>query len=225
MRAIDRAWIFLHFCPEKIFEIQVTDEIPEDAPQQDVPGWTTFHGIISNCPNVPTNIDYYQAIPSHPSDFNTVYTVLKRAETLFTRAWQEMIILTWDKALYSKAQIIKWRNADEFENYFNQMGGLHRATNYMGDIGTIMEGSWFEDCLVEPGIYSNTVISKVNRGKAYKRGKRAHKLLLEAFLRLKWKAFIDWIKENNVNVDDIDKEQVKSVVTAVQNLMKDAFNN
>ena len=54
---------------------------------------------------------------------------------------------------------------------------------------------------------------------------RAHKLLFEALSRLKWKAFIDWIEENNVNVDDIDEEQVKNAVTAVQNLMKDAFNN
>ena len=54
---------------------------------------------------------------------------------------------------------------------------------------------------------------------------RDHKLLFEALSRLKWKAFIDWIEENNVNVDDIDEEQVKNAVTAVQNLMKDAFNN
>ena len=95
----------------------------------------------------------------------------------------------------------------------------------MGDIGTIMEGSGFEDCLVESGIYSNAVISKINRGKAYNRRMRAHKLLFEALSRLKWKEFIDWIEDNNVNVDDIDEEQVKNAVTAVQNLMKDAFNN
>ena len=35
MRAIDRAWIFLRICPKKIFQIQVTDEIPDDAPQLD----------------------------------------------------------------------------------------------------------------------------------------------------------------------------------------------
>ena len=112
-----------------------------------------------------------------------------------------------------------------FESLFNRMGGFHRATNYMGDIETIMEGSGFEDCLIEPGIYSNAIISKINRGKAYSRGMRAHKLLFEALSRLKWKAFIDLIKENNVNVDDIDEEQVKNAVTAVQNLMKNAFNN
>ena len=186
-----------------------TDEIPEDALQQDVSGWTAFHAIISNRPSVPSNIGYCQAIPSHPSDFNTVYTVLKRAEALFR---QEMIILTWDEALYSKAQIIKWRNADECENLFNRMGGFHQATNYMGDIRTIMEGSGFEDCLVESGIYSSAVISKISRGEACNRGMRAHKLLFEALSRLKWKAFIDWIEENNVNVDDMTRNKSKMLL-------------
>ena len=95
----------------------------------------------------------------------------------------------------------------------------------MGDTRTIMEGSGYEDCLVESGIYSNAVTSKINRRKAYSREIRAHKLLFEALSRLKWKAFIDWIEENNVTVDDIDEEQVKNAVTAIQNLMKDAFNN
>ena len=67
-------------------------------------------------------------------------------------------------------------------------------------------------------------VSKINRGNAYNRGMRAHKLLFVALSRLKWKAFIDWIEENNMNVDHID-EEVKNAVTAVQNFMKDAFNN
>ena len=54
---------------------------------------------------------------------------------------------------------------------------------------------------------------------------RVHKLLFEALSRLKWKAFIDWIEKNNVSADDIDEEQIKNAVTAVQNLMKDAFNS
>ena len=41
---------------------------------------------------------------------------------------------------------------------------------------------------------------------------RDHKLLFEALSRLKWKVFIDWIEENNVNVDDIDEEQVKMLL-------------
>ena len=105
MRAIDRACIFLRICPKKIFQIQVTDEIPDDAPQKDVPGWTAFDSIISNRTSVSTNIGYCQAIPSPPSDFNTVYTVLQRAEALFRRIGQEIILLTgcqvllWNKPI------------------------------------------------------------------------------------------------------------------------------
>ena len=90
---------------------------------------------ISNRSGIPTSRGYCQPIPAPPAEFNTVYTVLKRAEELFQRIGQQAVILTWDEALYSKEQIVKRRNAAEFKNLFNRMGGLHRALNYMCDIG------------------------------------------------------------------------------------------
>ena len=66
-----------------------------------------------------------------------------------------------------------------------------------------MEGSGFEDCLIEAGVYSGAVISKIM---AYNRGIRAHKLLLEALSRLKWKAFISWAEENDIHIDDKHRE-------------------
>ena len=219
-RDIDRAWIFLRICPPTIFEIQL-----ENRAEQPVPGWSAFHAKISNRPGIPTNIGYCQPIPAPPAEFNTVYTVLKRAEALFRRIGQQAVILTWDEALYSKAQIVKWRNATEFENLFNRMGGFHRALNYMGDIGKIMEGSGFEDCLIEAGVYSGAVISKIMAGKAYNRGIRAHKLLFEALSRLKWKAFISWAEENDIHIDDEHRELLLGALTIVHNLMADASEN
>ena len=118
---------------------------------------------------ITTSIGYCQPIPAPPAEFNNLYTVLKRAEALFRRIGQQAVILTWDEALYSKAQIVKWRNAAEFENLFNRMGGFHQALNYIDDIGKIMEGSGFEDCHIEAGVYSGAVISKIMAGKAYNR--------------------------------------------------------
>ena len=34
----------------------------------------------------------------------------------------------------------------------NRLGGLHRAANFMGDIGTIMKNSGSKDLFVESGI-------------------------------------------------------------------------
>ena len=80
---------------------------------------------------------------------------------------------------------MEWRNPNEFDNLFNRLGGFHRATNFMGDIGTIMGNSGLEDLFVESGIHGSAIVAKIFRGKAYSRGIRAHKLAFEAFFALK----------------------------------------
>ena len=80
---------------------------------------------------------------------------------MFRRLRQTVAILTWDEALYSKAQTVKWRNPGEFADLFNRLGGYHRATNFMGDIGTIMENSGLEDLFVESGIHGSAMVAKI----------------------------------------------------------------
>ena len=36
--------------------------------------------------------------------------------------------------MYCKAQTIKWKNPDEFPSDYIEMGGMHRAMNFIGDI-------------------------------------------------------------------------------------------
>ena len=122
----------------------------ERTGNQKMTGWTVFRAMISHMVYGPTNIGYCQAIPASPIDFNTVYTILKRAESMFQRLRQQIVILTWDEAWY---QIIKWRNPEEFRNVFDRLGEFHRATNFMGIIGTIMKGGGLEDILIEGNIY------------------------------------------------------------------------
>ena len=110
---------FLSLCPKKLFEIDF-----QRSEKQNMPGWTVFHALISTKVYGPTSIGYCQAIAAPPSDFNTVYTVLKRADSMFYRLGQSEVILMRNEALYSKAQIIKWRNPDEFKNVFNRLEGF-----------------------------------------------------------------------------------------------------
>ena len=63
----------------------------------------------------------------------------------------------------------------------------------MGDLRTIMENSGLEDLFVESGIHRSAIVAKIYGGKAYNRGIRAHKLTFEAFSRLIWKAFGNWL--------------------------------
>ena len=92
---------------------------------------------------------------------------------------------------------MKWRDPNELDNLSNRLGGFHCATNFMGNTGTIMENSGLEDLFVESGIHGSAIVAKIFRGKAYNRGIRAHKYVFEALSRLKWKAFGNWLNENN----------------------------
>ena len=67
--------MFLRLCPKKLFDINF-----EQTGNQKMPVWTVFHAMISHNVYCPTNIGYYQAIAAPPTDFNTVYTVLKLAD-------------------------------------------------------------------------------------------------------------------------------------------------
>ena len=94
---------------------------------------------------------------------------------------------------------MKWMNPEKLDNLFNRLGGFHRGTNFMGDIGTIMENSELEDLFVESGIHGSAIVAKIFGGKVYNRCIRAHNLAFEALSRLKWKAFENWLNENNKN--------------------------
>ncbi|CAH3141995.1 unnamed protein product, partial [Porites evermanni] len=75
-----------------------------------------------------------------------------------------------------------------------RMGGFHIAINFLSVIGKIYAESGLEDLLVESGVYAAGSTSALLAGKQYNRGVRAHKLVVEAFFRLSWKAFEKWLQ-------------------------------
>lgn len=106
-------------------------------------------------------------IPASATEFNTVYTMMKVFQKLFRALGQEWTYVTYDEAIYSKAQLIKCRNMDEFRDDELEMGGMHRAMNLMGDIGKIMEESGFDDLVVESNLYGPSVVQVIMKGNAY----------------------------------------------------------
>ena len=101
---------------------------------------------------------------------------------------------------------------DEFKDDVIQMGGMHRAMNFMGDIGRIMDESGFQDILVEANIFGTAVVERIMRGKSYNRGMRAHKLMNEALTRLKWSAMEMWVADRPNIITDEEKEVIAQEV-------------
>ena len=57
--------------------------------------------------------------------------------------------------------------------------------------------SGLEDLLVESNVYGSNIVPGIMQGKAYNRGVRAHKLVLETLERLQWRSFVSWSVSND----------------------------
>ena len=129
-------------------------------------------------------------ISGSPTEFSTVYTVLKICQAMTASLAQTNSVITFDLAIYVKAKELQWRFVDEFKETVIRMDGFHIALNYLAVIGKKFQDSGLEDLLTESGVYGNNTTLALLKGKSYNRGVRAHKILMEALLRLQWQAFI-----------------------------------
>lgn len=65
-------------CPTKILTLDI---IPLDPSKQVVPGWSGFHTMIAT--HAPSHIEIgYYLINGSPTEYSTVYTVLKTAQKM-----------------------------------------------------------------------------------------------------------------------------------------------
>lgn len=141
-------------------------------------------------------------INGSPTEYSTVYTAMKKVQAMMEVLDQKHSVITFDLAIYMKAKEIQWRRPEEFKNTVIRMGGFHIALIFLSVIGKIFQDSGIEDLLIECGVYGSNTASMLLKGKSYNRDVCAHKLVLEALLRLQWQAFGAWMEGGN-NQSDI----------------------
>lgn len=203
----------------------------ENQGEQSTPGWTAFNAQMSTVTVLRTTIGYCPMITGSPTEFSTVYTLLKGVQAMTESLGQRSTVITFDLAIYTKAKEIQWRFPEEFERLVVRMGGFHIALNFLSVIGKKFQDSGLEDVLTESGIYgSNTTLSLL-KGKTDNRGVRAHKLVMEALLRLQWQAFCKWVSKEReaerleaVDVVQVETNLNKLKVTTAKEERKEAFD-
>lgn len=144
-------------------------------------------------------------IAGSSTEYSTIYTVMKTIQTVTVSCGQNDSVVTFDLAIYKKAKEIQWRYPNEFKHLIIRMGGFHIALNFLSAIGKKFQESGIEDLLMESGLYGSSSTFALLKGKSYNRGVRAHKLIMEALLRLQWKAFGQWVERT------ADAEQLSSL--------------
>ena len=93
------AWVFARACPSKNFKVSL-----DKKEMQIVPAWSAFNTVISSSTAPVTSIGYCPMLKSSPTEYSTVYTVMKRVQNMMKVLKQKHTVLTFDEAIYYKAK-------------------------------------------------------------------------------------------------------------------------
>ena len=81
--------------------------------EQSVSGWSAFNAEMSSITLPRTIIVYCPMIAGSPTEYSTIYTVLKTVQEMSKHLQQNTAVITFDLAIYSKAKEIHWRYPED----------------------------------------------------------------------------------------------------------------
>jgi hypothetical protein len=92
---------------------------------------------------------------------------------------------------------IVWKNEEEFQRLVLRMGSFHLCCTFLAVLGKRFGDAGLKDILVESEVVACGSMNALLDGKHYNRAIRAHKLIMEAMLRLKWEYFLTWLQKHD----------------------------
>ena len=201
---IDFGWLLVRLSlKDNLFQIQQGNQVQ------------AFNAIINKDQLPPqSTVGYCQTIDSSPTNMATVYTLLKRSITMGDQLSQQDIIITFDLAIYAKAVEIIWKNSEEWSRIVPRLGAFHISCCFLAIIGKRFRDAGLTDLLIESEVIDSGSISGVTEGRQYNRGVRAHKIVMEALWRLRWKSFGIWLAEQDQN---FDQDVLVGIISNIRN--------
>ena len=117
------AWLTSRMVATKIFNSDV---------EQNVPGWSTFHSIISAKITTPIDTGNCRSVLSSPTKVSVVYTVLVNIKRMLNNIGQDPALITCDEGVYSLSKEAQWQVVPQLDSVILRLGGFHRAKNFVG---------------------------------------------------------------------------------------------
>ena len=170
----------------------------QDGVQQ-TPSWTAFNALLKRDAVIRPSVVGYLPVPaSSPTELSTVFMLLQRSIAVADQLQQSDVVVVLDQAVYAKAAEIIWKHHNIFSRVVLRMGGFHIAMIFLAVIGKRFGDAGLQDVLIESGIVGSNAVSGVLSGKHYNRALRCHKAMVEALLRMQWRAFECWLALEDV---------------------------
>ena len=127
-----------------------------------------------------------------PSCNATIQEVLRSSQEASQKLEQEhtITIITLDLATAKKAYSIIWQDPETYKNVFIRLGTFHTICAFFKALGKTLEGSGFEEIVLESGMCSSGSMNGIMAGKHYNCAMTVHKLFLETMEKLLLKQFL-----------------------------------
>ena len=154
---------------------------------QNVPsfnGWQLNNRKRKNPHIEKTVVTYLPPIPTKVTDFQTIYRYLTYLQDISATTNMPYVNITLDIGAAMNCFKLIWN----YQNYFNNIvihpGDFHFSKENFLIIGSIIQGSGFEDLAFQPGICTSGSMKSVLSGSHYNRAWTVHSIFLEALEKL-----------------------------------------
>ncbi|KAK4877224.1 hypothetical protein RN001_009730 [Aquatica leii] len=176
--------------------------------------WSGFSKLIHQDDTYVTTYGYLPILPYVASDYDTIWTTMKRCSDIAAKLNNNYTIITFDQAIYHKAKEIQWLKFDECSHFVIRLGGFHIMMNFLKAIGQHMDNSGLTDVWLESDLYGDSTVIGIMKGKQWNKAIRAHKLTYESLLRILLPMFETWLmecKSDNIHVVNKSRLMANSI--------------
>ena len=104
-----------------------------------LPGWTGFNTQAHKEIRRTSNIGYLPVIDAPVTDMATVNEILRHSVSICQRLLLPEIVLVFDEAIYSKAQMIRWKDEELKKRLVIRLGDFHTIMSFCTAIAKIFK--------------------------------------------------------------------------------------
>ena len=152
--------------------------------------WAGCKSLISSA-NLPImQVAFLPYLPHPVTDYSTVYTALCNFLSVLDQLKQDSLPLICDQGVFRIVAEITLQHPEQFKKIIPMIGNFHLAKAVEHCIGKFLEGSGFNDALVESQVFGLKTVEAVMAGTHYVRSLHGLLIIQETIECARWQGFL-----------------------------------
>ena len=120
------------------------------------------------------------------------------------------IVVVMDQAIYAKMMEISLKHQELFQHLVLRLGMFRTTGVLLTVIGQRFNVAGLRDFVIKSKVIAEGSVKKILNGKHYGRAARFPKLMFEAYMRLIWEYFLNWMSQFEISDATVEQTLEKS---------------